>query len=717
MDTRCFLRTLGLPALFGPAGEAIRFRVKKHLAVLVYLGVEPRVPLRREFLADLLWPTATAGEGRHSLATALSVLRTRLGRAALETTRDVVRLTGTGLLVDLERLASGDVLGDEVRAPLEVGGFLDGFDVPDADEFMRWKERQQARLLPAILEAMVKLIDRCRRTADSRQMERIADRMIGLDPLSEDAIRAKMEARAFAGDRVTALRVFEEWKEQLARELGAAPSTTVDGLASRLRRRGWERTDGPPVPPIATEQWRNRPFIGRMSEYRVLYEQWERVRKGEPGHVLVRGDSGIGKTTIVERLSTAAALEGAGASRVQCYELEREIPYAGVTGLVIGLLEKPGAAAAPPDALAELSRTVPEVRQRFPSIPPSIDSQGETARIRLTEALHDLTSAIAEEHPVILIVDDLHLADDASLAVLHLLIRRAVGQPIMLVLTVRPGELGRSPQALRLLESATSLGFREVELSPLSEAEASEFLDSVVPPGEPRPGAAARRALLAAGAGYPMVLELLVSDWHRNGERSLALSLGAMTADLHSGDRAQAGPYDAVFERILQSLDPTARAVLNLAAILGHRLNSLPMYGIVELGLGQAMHGLSELAKVRVLRDAGQRLEFLNELIRACAYRAVPSPVRRELHSAVADWLIGRKAGVQEVLGLEVAWHCMRAARLEEAIPHLLAGAREALRSGAPHEAERALSTGLPSLPERPATEARLLLAETLQEQ
>ena len=77
METRCFLRTLGPPALLGPTGDPVRFRVKKHLALLAYLAVEPTNAHRRDALADFLWPQATASEGRHSLATALSVLRAR----------------------------------------------------------------------------------------------------------------------------------------------------------------------------------------------------------------------------------------------------------------------------------------------------------------------------------------------------------------------------------------------------------------------------------------------------------------------------------------------------------------------------------------------------------------------------------------------------------------------------------------------------------------
>ena len=78
---------------------------------------------------------------------------------------------------------------------------------------------------------------------------------------------------------------------------------------------------------------------------------------------------------------------------------------------------------------------------------------------------------------MILVVDDLHLADDASLAVLHLVIRHGRGQPIMVVLTVRPGELGQSPQAARLLESAAGLGFGTIVVPPMTEEEGVELLD------------------------------------------------------------------------------------------------------------------------------------------------------------------------------------------------------------------------------------------------
>jgi len=417
---------------------------------------------------------------------------------------------------------------------------------------------------------------------------------------------------------------------------------------------------------------------------------------------------------LVERLTTAAGLEGSVVSRVQCYDLEQEIPYATVGGLIRGLLDRPGVLGTPPESLAELARTVPEVRRRFPSIPESLDSQGETARIRLTEALHDMLGAIAEEHPVILVVDDLHLADEASLSVLHLVMRRAKGQAIQVILIARPGELGWSPQVGRLRDSSRSLGMREIEVSPMSEQESQDLLRALATPDIVQPNASARRALVRAAAGFPMALELLYQDWCTYGDQSLALAVDAMTVEL-GGAGSPPQLYREVLERLVRAVGSNTLGVLNLASLLGHRLNDIELYSVADLSVGQTMTGMAELVSRRVLRDGGKGLEFVNELVRTAAYLGVPLPLRRVLHSDIADRLIARDD--TESMGIEIAWHCMRAGRISEATPHLMRGARHAVRCGAPQGAERALASALPSLHCDALDAASILLAEVLHEQ
>ncbi len=309
---------------------------------------------------------------------------------------------------------------------------------------------------------------------------------------------------------------------------------------------------------------------------------------------------------------------------------------------------------------------------------------GETARLRLTEAVHELCSAVAEEHPVILVVDDVHLADDASVAVLHLVMRRTQEQPIMVIMTAREAELARSPHAGRLMEARESLALEAVELPPLTDEEMNEVVTALAAEAPVPP--AVRRAMLRAAAGIPMLAELLFDDWRTNGERCLALSVGAMTVDAVGQPEPEV--YRRVFDRVFRDLSPAARAVVNLAAILGDRLNDLAMYELVDLTLAQTLAGMSELAGLRVLRDGGREVEFRNELFRNYTYLNVPSPLRRALHGLIADRLLRAEANGERVPGLMLAWHCFRAGRPVEAEPYLLRGcggispARWHIRSG-----------------------------------
>jgi tetratricopeptide (TPR) repeat protein len=256
----------------------------------------------------------------------------------------------------------------------------------------------------------------------------------------------------------------------------------------------------------------------------------------------------------------------------------------------------------------------------------------------------------------------------------------------------------------------------EIEISPLTEGQSRDMFQTLIAPDAPQPNASVRRALLKAAAGFPMVLELLVQDWETNGDQSLALAVDAMTAEF-GGIGAPPVIYREALERLVRAMGQEAQAVLNIASILGRRLNDISLYATADLSVSQTMAGMAELVTRRVLRDGGQGLEFVNELVRTAAYLGVPSPLRRVLHGSIADMLIKLDENGQEGLGLEIAWHCMRAGRSPEATPHLMRGVREAMRTGAPQEAERALASALPSLTGETLAEAALLLAEALQEE
>src|SRR5262249_39419237 len=124
-----YLKCLGVPELRQPDGRVVRVRVKKHLALLIYLAVERRRTQDRAGLVELLWPKSAAEKARHSCATALSELRTIVGRHFLTSTGDVIRVTPGAIALDLEVLERGSVIGADGEALIDVDGFLRGFDI------------------------------------------------------------------------------------------------------------------------------------------------------------------------------------------------------------------------------------------------------------------------------------------------------------------------------------------------------------------------------------------------------------------------------------------------------------------------------------------------------------------------------------------------------------------------------------------------------------
>jgi DNA-binding SARP family transcriptional activator len=277
------LRTFGTPGLTTLGGDAVRFRTRKHLAVLIRLAVESGRPLTRDHLMDLLWADAPALHARHSLAQAITVLRAKLGRAHVLVHKATIALDDV-VETDVARLegCSGEVLGP----------FLDGFEVPRAHGFEQWKDATRARLLPRMRDCLVRQMDGGRRLGDFATVERHAQVLLDLDPHSEDAVRGLMEARAWVGDRSNALKVYARFEERLRDDLDARPSAPLARVAHLLREgRAAARPAAPGEPaPKPEKPFRAEHLVGREREFSVLYDTWLAVRQRQPRTVLVTGD-------------------------------------------------------------------------------------------------------------------------------------------------------------------------------------------------------------------------------------------------------------------------------------------------------------------------------------------------------------------------------------------------------------------------------------------
>ena len=685
MAPHLHLSTLGAPLLLTEAGQQVRFRTRKHFALLIRLATEAGKKLTRDYLMDLLWPDAPSHLARHSLAQALTVVKEKVGREYVQVQRATIALADEAVDFDVRRLEASDV---QIRGP-----FLDGFDVPGAVPFEQWKDEWRAKLMPRIRDCLVRQMDAGRRIGDFTVVERHAQILLELDALSEDAVRGVMEARAWVGDRSNALKVYRRFEAQLAEELGARPSADLARIADLLRE--GRRAAPHPAAPGAVPERRERRFeaetlIGREREFARLYDAWLEVRRRVPRIVVLLGDPGVGKTTLANAFVSTCQMDGAVVARAQAYDAERELPFAVLAELIKQLALQRAIGAADPEALSELSRVSLEICNVFPGVPKPVEWSAEVIPLRLADSFLKAVEAATDESPLVLVVDDIHAADNASVAILHIVARKLPHTRLLLILTARSNELRAVAAPSALVSDPTIQALATLDLEPLSPEPAERLVAAITAKPESRHADVPVARILQAGNGNPLALELLTKEWLVHGSASLLSDLEA----LNTQPVATIGiprAIGAVFERQIQRLDRRTRSALDLAAVLGRRLADLPLYEVVDLTPAAAGEALSRLKEEGLLREVHGSLEFRNELIRAQAYYAVTGPMRQHLHRRVGEVLGGRAADEQQAARLEIAWHFLRGADPTHALAFALPGAEAAIGVGAPYEAEQIL--------------------------
>lgn len=675
------LRTLGVPSLLTATGEQVRFRTRKHFALLIRLAVEPARPLTRDHLIELLWGSAPAHHGRHSLAQAVTVLRAKIGRDHVLIHKSTIALAPGVVVADVTGLDGCD--GGDIH-----GRFLDGFDVPGARAFDDWRDGWHARVMPRLRDCLVRHMDAARRVGDFTTVQRHAEVLGDLDPLSEDALRGVMEARAWVGDRSNALKAYAAFETRLADELGARPAPELARIAHLLRegRRSPYRQPSEPAPEAGEKRFEPERVVGREREFSRLYDAWLGARRREPCVMVLTGDPGVGKTTLTNAFVSTCQMEGAVIARAQAYDAERDLPFAVLAELVRQLTIQRAIGTAEPEALSELSRICADVVATFPGVPKPVEWSAEITPLRLADAFLKTIVAATEESPLVLVVDDFHAADNASAAILHLVARKLPLSRLVLILTGRSSELRTSGTGRALATDASITALRTLELETLAQ-DAAERLVQVLSEGrEPvlPTGVAAR--ILAASGGNPLAIELLVREWQEHGAGSLLSDLDRLNT-LPAATLGIPRAIRAVFDRQVARLDRDTRAVLDLAAVLGRRLSDLTLYEAVALSPGKAAEALSRLCDEGLLREVHGELEFRNELIRAQAYYAIAAVARQHMHRSVAAVLAATGTSGDASAQMEIAWHFLRSGAIEAAVGPALKGVEGALESGAPHEA------------------------------
>jgi DNA-binding CsgD family transcriptional regulator len=401
--------------------------------------------------------------------------------------------------------------------------------------------------------------------------------------------------------------------------------------------------------------------VGRQHELAVVLD---RLQAATPAVILVSGEAGIGKSRLVSDATVEAARLGYRVVRGRCFESDAGLPFAPLRDLLRSLLETDStatlAALAGPYAAA-LARLLPEFAGA-----PAADAEPESGKRHLFEALDRILAGLASETPLVVIIEDLHWSDAASLEFLLFLARRLGGRSLALLATWRGDETG--PDLAHFLAEVDRERLAlEIPLTGLAAAGIDSMLRAIFGLAHPAP-ADLIHLLSTLTEGNPFFIEEVLKAM---GATALASGPdGHWTLPEAETLRIPRSVQDAVTRRTARLSSP-ARRVLELAAVTGTRFEVDLVRDLAGLDEPAVLDALKELVAAQlVVEESAERFAFRHALTRQAVYASLLTRERRRLHREVAEALERSPLAASDATLPDLAGHAYAAEMWEKALDY-----------------------------------------------
>ena len=414
--------------------------------------------------------------------------------------------------------------------------------------------------------------------------------------------------------------------------------------------------------------------MGRDDERVTLIDQLERTLTGTPGAVFLEGEPGVGKTQLLAQTVEDARWRGFTVLWGSCSG--PDVPYAALRHAVLPELDPVRVAQlralVAPVWLREASRLLPALRTDDDRI---ADPGAETSDLgasdaaeRMRHALIEILVGLASMDPVVVVIEDLHRADQETLAVLRTLARHPDPGRLLVLLSYRDVDARQDElvwPALRDLDRDARPV--RVSLEPLSPFETGGLLREVL--GAAQLPATFVESVHRECGGNPLyVLELL---------RSLR-DTGALHADTDHLDTVEV-PVTAGLRTLISSrlelLGRDAQTVAEFAAVLGTSFRLPAVEAGVDLVPRRLSAAIGELARRNLLQPEGDAWRFSHAATRKVLLDGLSEGDARDLHGAAARAIQATRPGEVEAL----ATHLLAAGEPRRALPHMREAADRAL--------------------------------------
>src|SRR5689334_21203193 len=397
------------------------------------------------------------------------------------------------------------------------------------------------------------------------------------------------------------------------------------------------------------------PLVGRRAELQDLSAALNAARVGQSGLILLTGEAGIGNTRLADAIVEEAAeqgttvrwgsaWDGGGAPAYWPWvQAIRELVRTRPPEEVIGDL---GSGAS---YVAQIAPEVAEVVPGAQDSAPSLDS--EATRFTAFDATSSFIRASAARVPVLLVLDDLHAADIATIRLLEFFARGLRGSRVLAIGTYRAAEPGLDADTAAALADLSRAG-RPLLLGGLSRQEVEELAAAHSPEAST---AALIERLHALTEGNPLFVDEIMR---------LLVAEGALATPGGLG-RGRLPVPDGVRETIRRRLDPLAPDVvdtLKTAAVIGPQFGVEVLAQVGPSDRARLLAYLDEAGSVEELPGSPGRYRFAHALIRETLYEELPAKSRVALHAQIGETLVELYKGRADVPHSELAHHFLQAA-------------------------------------------------------
>jgi len=686
--------------------EILTWPTQKSKALLQILLIEPGRVVPTDQILEYLWPDLPPRRAQNNLWVTVSQLRRVLqpdlpprGRSAfilkqgegyifssitdywLDGEEFVTHLAAAQSAMDLAaRIAAWDA-----ARILYQGDFLE--DEPYAEwaqiPRMQWRRRYE--------QLLINLAEAHGRNGRFQQAITHCWEILALDNANETAYRLLMRCHAALGDRATALKVYDEAVQALQDEIGVDPMPETAELAHQLQQlEGDWRLETAQSSMSSFHPGTSPPFVGRGQEMDLLARLLTQTAAGHGRIALVSGELGIGKTRLVQETAVLALRQGFHVLNTRCYLVEQSMPYQPLIDLarqMIALDDRWQQLA--PIWLRELAVLVPETGD-MPSpaatAAPPADEPDESPQARLYQAVFHLFAKQAARHKLLLVVEDIHWADPATLQCLHYLARHIVRVPIALILTLRGESTSADVGLVALLHSLRrEAHVTSLPLARLTEADTTALLTQTA---DTAPYASRLSPWLhQETAGNPFFFSSTLQSLREKGLLDNAAETDWQA--LARTDSTLALP-DAIRDSVRDRLQPLAQAereALDWVAVYGRGLGFSTLQAISRQPQMTLLNAVERLGELHLLAERTGQYDFDHSKIREVVYYDLSAARRGLYHRQIADTLDAMPLSPEKASML--AHHYERGGENEKALAYWMQAGRHALDTYAYQQAVR----------------------------